>query len=204
VQHWQVASDYGNILHVNMVPFLVTSLSEDQIKEITIGAYRVVCVGSPDAWFKFCEHSGNALGAGRDELQRIEERMRVLAAEPLVERSGVPTATGRVIDEVKNQSSAQAWVRGLENALVDAFDMAATWAKVELPSGFAVSIFSDFNLAIKSADDLKVLSADAARGGLDKETYLREIKRRGLLAEATDIDEVLERIESEGAALAAM
>ncbi len=205
MQHWQVASDYGNILHINMVPVLATSKNETQMKSVTIGGYRVVCLGGTDEWIKFVEHTGNALGAGREELDRIEGRMRILSMEPFIQKTGTPTATGRAIDESKSNSAIQAAVRGLENVFTSGvYPAAGKWIKVTLPDAFKVNIFSDFVAAYGESDDMKLLQADADANRITKETYLNESKRRGLLGEEVDVQEELDKTAQQGQPLAEM
>jgi hypothetical protein len=204
VQHWQISSDFDNCLHINMAPFWVTSQTEKEVKVLTIGAGRLLCLGDPNHWLKTAEHQGHSLGAGREKLAAILSLARYLAMEPYIENSGTPTATGRAIDETKSQSAIQMWIRALEGALVDAFTLAAKWVKVDLPEGFTVDIFSEFTAAFGKSEDMKVLAEARGRGDIDRETFLREAKRRGLIAEAITVEEILERIEQEGPDLSSL
>jgi len=204
LEHWQKNSDFGDCLHLNLAPFWVTSQAAKDVKALTIGKARLLCLGDPNHWLKTAEHQGHSLGAGREELDRIEARMRYLAMEPYIENSGTPTATGRAIDETKSQSAIQMWIRALEGALVDAFKLAAKWVKTELPEGFTVDIFSEFTAAFGKSEDMKILSEARARGDIDQETWLKESKRRGQIAEATTVEEILERTAQEGPDLASL
>jgi len=204
IEHWQRNSDFGHCLHVNMAPFWVTSQKLEEVKSLTIGSGRLLCLGDPAHWLKTAEHTGQALGAGREELDRLEARMRYLAMEPYVENSGTPTATGRAIDESKSQSAVQMWIRALEGALEDAFAMAAKWVKLELPETFSVDVFSEFTAVFGKSEDMQILSAARRAGDLDNETFLQEMKRRGMLAEAVTVEEILERLEQEGPDLSSL
>lgn len=185
VQHWQVASDYGNILHVNMVPQMATSLTAEQLTQLTIGPNRITCLGDNEAWIKFVEHSGSSIASGREELDRIEGRMKMLAQEPFL-TAAPGTATGRAIDESKSQASIYRSVRALENCLEECFMLAAEWMKIELPDDFAVDVYSDFVASLGGGDSEEIVAAWQA-GLITQETALMELKRRGMLSDSIDV-----------------
>lgn len=195
VQHWQVASDYGNILHVNMVPQMATSLTAEQLHTVTMGPNRVTCLGDTEAWIKFIEHSGASLNAGREELDRIEGRMKLLAQEPYL-TAAPGTATGRAIDESKSQATIYRSVRALENALEECFRFAGQWMKTELPDDFAVDVYSDFVASLGGGDSAEI-TTDWQAGLITHATALKEKQRRGVYTDSMDVDLEAEQASQE-------
>jgi len=128
--------------------------------------------------------------------------MKVLGLQPIMQRSGNQTATGRVLDESRTHTSIQAWIRSLENTLRQAFEYATRWSKQELPEDFSIDINNDFGLSERATDDVRSLIEMRKAAQISSETFLREVKRRGLLAEVVDIPTELAAIEQEGPPLA--
>ena len=198
--HWQGYSDQKNLLRFIRFPLLFfKGMTADELeKNVVIGPGRKYSSTNPDADAKYLEHSGAAAEAGRKDLIDTEERMTVLGLEPLLSRPGNQTATGQSIDEAKSQSSIQSWIRSLELALYTACEMAAKWVKAELQDEFSIDIFNDFGVSIRATKDIEALLKMRQGGELDRETFLREVKRRALLSEMVDIDVVMANIEAEG------
>lgn len=188
VKHWRSSSEQDNLLRVARVPILTAiGVSDDDIaRGFVLGASKVLASRNPDAQFSFTEHSGAAIGAGREDLHDIEERMEALGMAPMTSRSGAVTATAKAIDESKSGSDLEAWARVTEAALYEGYRIAAEWIREELAEGFSVDISTESSLSLRTAEDLQSLDAARTRGDLTRETYLKELKRRGILSEMVD------------------
>ena len=201
LRHWQSYSDQANILRFARTALLFARglTQEDLDTEIVLGPNRMFRTTSPNAEMRYVEHTGHAIAAGRQDVLDIEERMTVLGLEPLLSRpSGTQTATGQSIDEAKSQSTIQAWIRALEQGLERGMQMAARWTHDRLPEDFGIDVFNDFGVSVRAATDIAALIQMRQVGELDRETFLREVKRRALLGEGTEIAEVIARLEAEG------
>ena len=71
----------------------------------------------------------------------------------------------------------------------------------ELPDDFSISINNDFGLMAQASDDIDKLVKMRLAGELSRETFLEEVKRRGLLIDTLKIEEEMARIETEGPSL---
>jgi hypothetical protein len=202
--HWQSMSDQRNILRFARVGVLFAAgFSEEEMEEgLTIGPNQLVRSTNADAKVSYVEHNGNAIESGQSDLDKLEERMKVLGLQPIVQRSGNQTATGRVLDESRTHTSIQAWIRSLENTLRKAFEMATQWTKTELPETFTIDINNDFGLSERIGDDIRSLIEMRKAALLSADTFLREVKRRGLLSEVVDVTAEIDAIEEEGPPLA--
>jgi hypothetical protein len=179
--------------------------SEEEMEEgLTIGPNQLIRSTNADAKVSYVEHNGHAIQSGQEDLDKLEDRMKVLGLQPLMQRSGNQTATGRALDESRTHTAIQAWIRALENTLRQAFEIAAKWVKLELPEDFALDINNDFGLSERATDDIKSLIEMRNTSQISGETFLREVKRRGLLSENVDIESELEAVESEGPPLASL
>lgn len=207
VEHWQSASDQNNILKIMRIAILfATGFSDETIdKGLTIGADQLVATSSPEASLEYVEHTGKGTEAGDKHIEQTKDDMVTLGGTPNISsRSGNVTATGRAIDESKSQTPLQAAARLTEIHLSENMDTSGEWIDQEIPEDTKFNIDNDFRLHLgdnKDNDDLK----EARKLGLiSQETYLIEIRKRGLIGETVDIVEEMDRIEQEGPPLASV
>lgn len=197
IAHWQSSSDQRNILRFARVGILFQKgVSEEELeKGITIGPSNMIRSTNPDSDMKYVEHSGKAIGAGRQDLVDLKEEMQVLGLQPFLVGAGNRTATEVGAGEERNLTEIQSWIRGLENALNQAYEMASIWAGVELPEDFKVNIFNEFGITSTATADTEVLLKMRMAGTISHETFLEEVKRRGVLSDAVDVDEEIALVE---------
>jgi len=116
VEHWQSSSDQQNILHVARVPILFAKAFTNTDK-LVIGAKHAATAEDKDSDLKYVEHSGAAVGAGAQSIKDLEDRMRQIGAELLVERQGDVTATEVNSEDEDNRSTMQKIVEEFEDSL---------------------------------------------------------------------------------------
>jgi len=194
--HWQSASDQRNILRVTRVAVLFGSgFSEEEKKAgLIVSTHNAIFAESENAQLGYVEHTGKAIEAGQDDLDKLEFQMEMLGLQPIIKRVGEEKATGLAINEAKTQAAIQSWIQDLEMALVQAYKFAARWTKTELPENFDIDIFSEFSIAIKSKDDIDQLIKVWMADGIDHRVFLNELKRRALLAESVEVESVIEAL----------
>jgi hypothetical protein len=204
VAHWQSDSDQRNLLHVARVPILFASGfgDEDTQFELSIGSASYL-KGPSSAKLVYVEHTGKGIEAGRNDLKDIEERIQFLGLEAMMKRpSGDVTATQSAIDSSEANSALGMISQELENALEEMLDFFGLWLSMPEDSGGSLTVFKDFGVEMADAADIEVLLKAKQAGEISQLTFLKEIKRRGLLAEdfdpQTEID--LLDIESGGKA----
>lgn len=198
IQHWQSSSDQEHILHFIRFPLLHgAGFNQDQ-KEIEVGPNRMIISDDPQAKLTYVEHSGKAVEAGRQAIKDIEEKMDSMGAQLLLKRPGASTATAASLDTAQSHSSLQDMVRKLENAFAEVFALMAQWAKLTDTEFGGIDINQDFGLSLISGKDEDTLLKSRLSGELSRETYLTEMKRRGVLREELDVQEEIELINAEG------
>lgn len=201
VEHWQSASDQRTILHAARVPILMISGIEDDEFSLTLGASCAVELPL-NGDMKYVEHTGKAIEAGQNDLDKLEERMRQAGAELLVIKPQVVTATQVSTENAVGMCALQSIASGLEDALDQGLQMMADWAK--LPEGGHVTLFNDYASA-SLTDASAQLVLNAQQGGLiSKATATNELKRRGTFAAEVDPEHEAELIAAEGPALGTM
>lgn len=202
VKHWQSQSDQDTLLHVARVPIL-TARQVGEKFALTVGSSAAVNLGdSPNAELRFVEHSGAAIGAGKEALAALEQQMIQSGAELLVQKPGSRSATEANNDAEANKSDLQRIVEGFEDSLDQVLQFMADW--LGLPTGGHVSLFKDFGASNLSDASAQLIIAMQQGGLITKQTAIREQQRRGMLAAEIVPEDELAEVESDGPALGMM
>lgn len=196
VKHWQQQSDQDALMHVARVPILtVRGVDADFV--FTIGAGTAVNLkDNPDAEMRFVEHTGSAIGAGKEQLDDLKEEMRQSGAELLVLRPGPTTATEIASDNAVGMCALQEMALSTEDGLNQALLYAAQYMR--LTDGGKVTLFKDFGAATLAEASAQLLVAMANAGKLSFATLINELKRRGILSADVDPDTEAEAVAAEG------
>jgi len=197
--HWQSYSDQRNILRFARTGILFGKgmKEEDVNKDITIGPNFSFLTESENADLSYVEHNGNAIEAGEHDIESIEAKMNQLGMQPFISSTKEETATGKEIDESRNQSDVQTWIMAMEQGIVDALKLAYEWIDEEPPDDLDVDIYSDFSVVTRGTQDLDTIDKGRARGDISQRTYLNECKRRDVLSETVDVDQEVEDTKGE-------
>jgi hypothetical protein len=194
VAHWQSQSDQRNILHFARVPIMhISGRQNDQ--PLVISAGVAVQSSDPAARMEWVEHTGAAIGSGRQDLKDLEFQMEALGLQLLVESA--QTATGSALDAAKETSTLAMMADNLKDAMEQALYFMAIYGGLG-DGPITVDINKDFGLPPMTYNEMAALQKDVAMGLLSKETYLEERKRRGVLRADLNTQDELARIDSEG------
>ena len=204
VAHWQSDSDQRNLLHIARVPILFATGFGDEDTKFTLSVgSNTFLKGPSSAKLVYVEHSGKGIEAGRNDLKDLEERIQFLGLEAMMKRpSGGMTATQSAIDSAEANSSLGMISQELENMLEEMLDFFGMWMEMPEDSGGSLTVFKDFGIEMADSADIEILLKAKQAGEISQLTFLKEIKRRGLLSDdfdpQTEID--LLDIESGGKA----
>lgn len=193
IKHYQEASDQSNILRVARVPVLFASGITDDAA-IAIGAETAI-KGDPGSDLKYVEHSGAAIGAGRDSLKDLEAKMQSYGSDMLENSGAVETATGRALRAGETNNKIAMIALNLASAVERVLGWIAYFNKVAEPD-FQVDIHTEYGIN-SSAEELTALANARTMGDLSQEDYLQELKRRGLLRSDFSVADNADRLSSE-------
>lgn len=196
VAHWQSQSDQRNILHVARVPILFGA-GIDAEQKVEIGAGRMFRAANADASLTYVEHSGAAIGAGRDDLKDLEFQMQTMGLELLIPKPGGQTATGEALDAARMNSTLAMMAMALGDALEMSLGFMARFRGLGEDAGGSVTVNTDFGVTA-SAQDVSSLTAALNAKAITRATYLSELKRRGILSADVDPEEEVQAAMNEG------
>lgn len=185
IRHWQSTADQINILTVARYPMLAVSGATDADGEVmSIGPRQLLGVKEPNGQFYYVEHSGKAIGSGRQDLLDLEEEMASYGAEFLKRRPGNATATGRALDSAEATSSLQDHTTRFTAALNEAVSVMGAWMNVEDTGTLEIS--TELGVGQIEDSEVKVLIEARKNGDLSREAFLEELKRKNVLAKDFD------------------
>jgi hypothetical protein len=200
ITHWQSDSDQRHILHVARVPLLFGSGLGDSERgdfQIQVGP-NTMTRGPQGSDMKYVEHTGAGIEAGAADLDILESRIAKLGLNMVIRRqTGDVTATSRALDQAETDSPLGMFARHLEDRLEDMLDIFAELLSLGEDAGGSVSLFKDFTITARDADDVKALGEMRTRGDISQGTYWEEMKRRGLLADNFDPDKEIDLLDLE-------
>lgn len=198
VKHWQSQSDQDNLMHVARVPILgaygIQDSPDKPFKLIVGGSGAIKMPEGSD--LKYTEHSGNAIGAGKQSLDDLKEEMRQAGAELLVLKPGPTTATEVASDNAVGMCDLQRLTLNFQDALNTALQFMADW--VNAGDGGHVELFTDFAAATLAEASMQIVVSMGNAGYLTKKTVINEGRRRGIVSSEVDPETELAEIEAEG------
>lgn len=197
IAHWQSQSDQRNILHYARVPILFGAGMNDT-DPIVIGSNTAAMASDPNAKLAWVEHSGAAIGAGRQDLKDLEFQMETFGLQLLTAQMGKQSATGEALDANKETSQLSMTADALQDALEQALIWMGQYGGVTVSP--SVMVNKDFGVSFMTAQEITALLAAVKDGNLSRETFLRELVRRGAIRSDVDPDEEFDRIDEDDAA----
>lgn len=207
ILHWQSFSDQINVLKVARFPILAASgVEDDGQSETTLGPRNVLHLEAPESRYYYVEHQGAAIEAGRKSLEELVDQMALYGATLLRRRPDRETATSRSIEEKEQTAPLQKMALAFKDTLENALKTMANLIGQE--DGGSVKIHTDFGFDGGDVVDLQTLQVAYKDFAISRETFQRELVRRGILSEefdaATDLTALKKEIEERiGAILSA-
>jgi hypothetical protein len=194
IAHWQSQSDQRNVLHFARVPILFGSGRQDD-EPITISVGQMTTANDPAADLKWVEHSGRAIDAGRQDLKDLEFQMETLGLQLTVARVSSESATGAALDAEKETSQLSMTADSLQDALEQAMIYMLQYAGRDDVTP-TVTVNKEFAAGMMSAQEMAVLLQAVQSGNMSRETFLRELARRGMVASDLNPQDEADRIAS--------
>lgn len=194
-KHWAKQSSNDALVETASVPILALSgVSESDT--IVIGAKHAIKLPK-DGRAEFVEHSGAAIGAGRDALEDLKREMRDAGARLLDPNiGGARTATEAGEDAARTNSDLASMVQDFQDSLAQLLDVVAKWRSE--PAGGSVTLHPNLKPGPLVAENMKNLNDLNARGVISDETLFNEAKRLGQISDDVEWEDEQKRLELQG------
>lgn len=202
VEHWQSSSDQRNALTVARFPILAASGLKDPNK-VNIAPRKVLSMDDPQGKFYYLEHNGEALAAGKGDLESIKAEMATLGTAMLVEKPGTQTATEASIDKAEQMSDLGRAATDFADFLASGFVVAGKWVGTEVDKKkLGLSLHTDFGVPAGDQADLDALDKARKAREISHEAYVEALKRRNVLPPDFDAAADQEKLDAEPPPLA--
>lgn len=201
IAHWQSQSDQRNILHFARVPILFAAGRRSDESAIQISATQAVTSEDPTSKLMWVEHSGQAIGAGRQDLKDLEFQMETHGLQLLVAKPGAQSATGEALDAAKETSILAMTADELKTALESALRWVCQYGGLDATVEVAVN--KEFGTTMMGAQEMTALLSAVNTGNLSRETFIAEMARRNMIDPGVVVADELERIAADGESLMA-
>jgi hypothetical protein len=196
VRHWQSMSDQISVLTVARFAMLASAGAVDTTGSTQrIGPRQLLMTKDANGRFYYVEHSGKAIGAGWDELEKLEESMEAYGATFLKRTPGVQTATARALDSAESVTPLQDMVMRFIDSVGNALDVTAMW--LGLSEGGSVTILHDFGPEDADKEGIKLLIELRSSKDISRKAMVKEAQRLGALRPEYDVDEDFEQLKLE-------
>lgn len=195
-KHWRMQSGNDTLVDTASVPILAVSGVQEG-DNIVIGAKHAVRL-PPGGSLQYVEHTGAAIGAGREALRALEDAMRQAGAKLVQPDKATKTATQASEEAARENSALGAMTQVFEDTLNDLLDLLAEWRGED--DGGTVQAQPNLDVDPSPNESMNVLLALRNGGALSDSTLFAETKRRGLVAEDVDWEDERERIAAQGMA----
>jgi hypothetical protein len=202
IKHWQSQSEQDNILHVARVPILtVFGLEEGQ--DLTIGSSTATkFTNRSEQGIEYVEHTGAAIGAGKDSLTDIVEQMRQAGAKLLrTDNTSTKSVDQTTEEKMQEQSPLYTMASSLEDALDNILQIMAEY--LGQASGGNVDVRTELDTAATVFSPPAVLAIQSLRQGGDirRVDAIRSLQRLNIIDPDADPDKVLDELINEAPTL---
>jgi len=184
VAHWQSTSDQRNILKVARFPILACEeADENEDSTVVIGPNKVLY--GPGK-FKYVEHTGAAIEAGRKDLEDLERQMAGYGSEFLKKKPGNQTATARALDSAEATSDLSAMSGVFEDAVAQVLDITADWMRLGTAGG-TIEVIKDYDIEELNPAAVEFVKYLREKNDLSRKALIQFAMSHGFLPE--DFDE---------------
>ena len=196
--HWQSSSEQRRILSMARFAILFgKGFTRKEVDEgITIGPLKGIFSSGDNATMEYVEHTGAGIGEGWKDLQDLEQKMAQMGHRPYVQNIPDETATGKKVNENRNISQIQMWIRAAERGVLEAIGLACQWRGIPLPSDCRVGIYSDFQVSLYEGADKEFLLKCHQEEVLPLKVIVEELQRRGIGDKYT-VEELMAMIDEQ-------
>lgn len=191
-KHWAKQCSNDSLIDVASVPILCAIGINDEKTSIPIGAKAAVRISNPQGKLMFVEHSGQAIGAGRQSLQDLEAQMKAIGAKLIEPGAATKTATQAGEEAAQSNSVLAGWVRDFSDAMAALLDVIASYRGDA--KGGRVTIHADLDPDTTPNESMQVLTKMVTARALSPRGLFEEGKRRGLISSEREWDNEQELI----------
>lgn len=199
LRHWQATADQHVLMSfVRRPPWFGRSLVNDG-EAVPFGPGKMVHSSDPAALLQSVGVDPSSVEAGRGEMKDLEERMGLYGLIMLTPalRSGSSSKTATQSQQETNESSSQlhSWAQSLKDCFDQALKFAAMFEGIETGSEPEVELNIELQPGLGLDPSLLITAFE--KGLLPRQVVFDEFKRRGMISDVLDWEDVLGMLQRE-------
>jgi len=198
LRHFVATADQHVLMaYVRRPPWFGRALVQDG-EQVVFGPGRMVHSTSSEAALESVGIDPASVEAGRGELKDLEERMSLYGLQmltPSLRATGPKTATQASQESAESVSQLQDWAQGLKDCFDQAFKFAAMYEGIEVGEEPEVKINTEFQPGFGLEPQTLILAVE--RGILPKSVAFDEFRRRGLISDSWEWEDVQALLDRE-------
>jgi hypothetical protein len=196
-RHWQSTCDQVSLMSFVRRPPWFGKMLTDSDGAIEFGPGRLIHAVDSGADLKSVSVNPEAVDKGKDELITLEEKMALYGLVTLQPsyNSGSKTAFQSQQETTESTSLLKDWALGCKDALDNALRFAGMWMNLEDGQEPWVYVNTEFNPAFGLEPAMMMKAIEM--GVLSRQQTHQELKRRGLIGENWDWNDVKAMIEDD-------
>lgn len=202
VKHWQSQSEQDNILHVVRVPILTVFGLEDN-QELVIGSSSATQFSNRETGgLEYVEHTGAAIGAGKESLTDLVEQMRQAGAKLLrTDNTSTKSVDQTSEEKMQEQSPLYTMATSLEDAIDNILQIMAEY--IGEKDGGSVDVRTELDVESKEFNPPAALAIQSLRQGGDirRVDAIKSLQKLNIIDADADPDVVLSELLTESASL---
>ena len=205
IAHYQVNADYRHGLHFTGLPtlFLAGVQQEEGKAPFYIGSSAAITSPHPDAKGAYIEFTGQGLGAMREALASLEQRMAVLGARMLAdETSQVETLGATQIKRTGENSVLASIVIGVSQVLTRVLEVMRDWSGASGEVKFEIS--REFLPTGMDPAKMRELLAAWQSGAISFEDYFLNMQSADIISADKTFEQHQEQVDAQGVVMPAL
>ncbi len=193
LKHYQIMSDYDNILHISAVPMLSIFGMPPSDSEISAGPGEAFAMPA-EARIEYIEPGGSSFTAQQDRLKEIASQINELGlAAILGQKIAAETAQSKAIDRSQSDATLLYIAQQVQDLIDNSLRFHADYLGVESGSCY---VNRDFLATRLDPQEIGSLLQLYTAGTISKETLLKMLSQGEVLPDEFDIEEELEATEA--------
>ena len=193
LKHYQIMSDYDNILHISAVPMLSIFGMPPSDSEISAGPGEAFAMPA-EARIEYIEPGGSSFTAQQDRLKEIASQINELGlAAILGQKIAAETASSKAIDRSQSDATLLYIAQQVQDLIDNSLRFHADYLGVESGSCY---VNRDFLATRLDPQEIGSLLQLYTAGTISKETLLKMLSQGEVLPDEFDIEEELEATEA--------
>ena len=193
LKHYQIMSDYDNILHISAVPMLSIFGMPPSDSEISAGPGEAFAMPA-EARIEYIEPSGSSFTAQQDRLKEIASQINELGlAAILGQKISAETAQSKAIDRSQSDATLLYIAQQVQDLIDNSLRFHADYLGIESGSCY---VNRDFLATRLDPQEIGSLLQLYTAGTISKETLLKMLSQGEVLPDEFDVEEELEATEA--------